>query len=186
MNVNRNNILLVGIVVEAFLSLIFFVWAYLKDIYFPLAPTMQEMEAAVLCVIPLIALNAILFGPLSQSLRILRPFVYLRDEIVKPLADELGPFSALVIACCAGVGEELFFRGLMQMELGILTTNILFALLHFGTAVRRFFLVALSYFVIGLYFSYVSIKYDSLWVPIVTHAIYDYLIIMFMRYYYKK
>lgn len=186
MPVHRKNIVVVGLLVEGFLATIFFVWMHLKGLSFPLVPSGAEILAGVLSVGPLLLLNGILFGVFTRVQGIFSPFLYLRDEIIKPLADELGPFSALLLACFAGVGEELFFRGMMQVELGVLVTNVLFAFLHFGTAVRKFFLVALVYFGIGLYFSHISIRFDSLWVPILAHACYDYLVIMFMKYFYKR
>ena len=186
MSVHRKNIVLVGLLVEGFLATIFFVWVHLKGLTFPLAPSKAEIFAGIVSVLPLLVLNGILFGVFAKIQGIFSPFLYLRDEIIKPLADELGPFSALLLACFAGFGEELFFRGMMQVEIGVLVTNFLFALLHFGTAVRKFFLVALVYFGIGLYFSFINLRFDSLWVPILTHAFYDYLVIMFMKYFYKR
>jgi membrane protease YdiL (CAAX protease family) len=36
----------------------------------------------------------------------------------------------VVVSCCAGVGEEILFRGAIQPHLGIIWTSILFVVLH--------------------------------------------------------
>ncbi len=133
---------------------------------------------------PLFAVNFLLFGPFFREVSAFEPFRHLRDNVVKPLADELNIFSAFFIAVFAGVGEELFFRGLVQEELGAIIAAVLFSFLHFGVAARRYLPVVIVYFFIGLYFSYLS--YDSLWVAIVTHITYDYFILLYMRYVYNK
>jgi len=49
-------------------------------------------------------------------------------NIVKPL--QLTFLEILFISICAGVGEELFFRGAIQPFLGIWLTSFLFVMLH--------------------------------------------------------
>ena len=48
--------------------------------------------------------------------------------LIKPL--KLDTTQIIFISICAGVGEELFFRGAIQPMLGIWMTAILFVLLH--------------------------------------------------------
>jgi membrane protease YdiL (CAAX protease family) len=50
------------------------------------------------------------------------------SQIIKPL--KLSIIEIIIISVCAGIGEELFFRGVLQPLLGIWTTSILFVLLH--------------------------------------------------------
>ena len=49
-------------------------------------------------------------------------------ELIKPL--KLSNSQIVFISICAGVGEELLFRGAIQPVLGIWITSILFVLLH--------------------------------------------------------
>lgn len=49
-------------------------------------------------------------------------------RLIKPL--QLSTLEIIFISICAGVGEELFFRGAIQPLLGIWMTSILFVLLH--------------------------------------------------------
>jgi len=48
--------------------------------------------------------------------------------LIKPI--DLNTSQIVFISICAGVGEELFFRGAIQPMLGIWMTSILFVLLH--------------------------------------------------------
>jgi hypothetical protein len=49
-------------------------------------------------------------------------------DLIKPLS--LSWMEIVFISICAGIGEELFFRGAIQPWLGIWTTAVLFVLLH--------------------------------------------------------
>jgi membrane protease YdiL (CAAX protease family) len=49
-------------------------------------------------------------------------------DIIQPL--NLNILEILFISVCAGVGEELFFRGAVQPLLGVWVTSFLFVLLH--------------------------------------------------------
>lgn len=49
-------------------------------------------------------------------------------DLIRPL--QLTTIEIFFISVCAGLGEEMFFRGLVQPALGIWTTSILFVLLH--------------------------------------------------------
>jgi membrane protease YdiL (CAAX protease family) len=50
------------------------------------------------------------------------------SKLIKPLKLNIG--QIIFISICAGVGEELLFRGAVQPMLGIWITSILFVLLH--------------------------------------------------------
>lgn len=50
------------------------------------------------------------------------------SSLIKPL--KLDITQIIFISICAGVGEELFFRGAIQPVLGVWMTAILFVLLH--------------------------------------------------------
>ena len=61
---------------------------------------------------------------LPQMTKIKRFFV----ELISPI--KLSKSQIVFISICAGVGEELLFRGAIQPVLGIWITSILFVLLH--------------------------------------------------------
>lgn len=108
-------------------------------------------------------------------------------QIKRFLIDVLGPclnvcrlYEIILLALLAGVSEELLFRGVLQpwfeqlwgLIAGIVVTNILFGLAHAITVTY-----AILAFLIGIYLS-ALLDIDeqrNLLIPILTHAIYDFL-----------
>lgn len=95
------------------------------------------------------------------------------------------PIRALILAFSAGLGEELFFRGLIQSGLaewigggagviaGLLIASVLFGALHFLTWL--YFALAVG---IGLFCGGLLILTGNLLVPITVHALYDFCVIL--------
>jgi len=91
------------------------------------------------------------------------------------------------IAALAGIGEELFFRGMIQMGLSaafgmsewlaIFLTSLLFGLAHAITPMY-FFLA----FVISLYLGVLFVHTDNLLIPIAVHALYDFFVFLYIRF----
>jgi uncharacterized protein len=185
MELNKARILTLSAIVEGALILIFCVWALNQDYTYRIMPTFDEFKYGFLWCIPLLIFNYILFGPLADKAFFLKDFKHFKKSVVKPIADELDYVSAFCVALAAGIGEELFFRGVIQTEFGIVVASVLFAVLHFGPALRSYYLIALIYLIFGFYFGYMRIYTESLWAPIITHGLYDYLALLYMRYIYK-
>lgn len=112
----------------------------------------------------------------------LRPFREIRRflvEMLGPLLASCRWYDLICLALLAGVCEELFFRGWLQVWLegwgpyvGLIGSNIVFGLAHCITA-----LYAIVAGTIGIY---LGLLFDAsgernLLVPIITHALYDYL-----------
>ncbi len=95
------------------------------------------------------------------------------------------PVSAVVaLSFAAGLGEELLFRGLLQplaasylpLSLAVVTTSVLFALLH---ALNRVYV--LFAFLMSVYLGAIFAATGSIVVPIVTHAIYDAVVLTHLQ-----
>ncbi len=84
------------------------------------------------------------------------------------------------IAVCAGLAEELLFRGVIQVKLGIVGASIIFGLLHFITP-AYFVIATIMGFYLGILFQY----YDSLLIPIQLHFIYDLGALIYLRYFFS-
>ena len=54
-------------------------------------------------------------------------------DLLKPLFAEIGALEVVVISLAAGIGEELFFRGALQPEVGLIPASLVFGVLHMGT-----------------------------------------------------
>ena len=106
----------------------------------------------------------------------------LSDDGVVKLLLRLRPSELLLISICAGVGEELLFRGWLmpwlaggsleagpwELGVGLIGSSIAFGLVHPITKLY-IFLAALM----GCYFGFLLILTGNLLVPIAAHAAYD-------------
>lgn len=77
---------------------------------------------------------------------------------------------AILVAVGAAVGEEVFFRGLLQRWIGVWGQAVLFGLAHlsYGTELQ-----VVVPFALGLFFGWLVKRGARLWLPIVAHFTYD-------------
>ncbi len=105
------------------------------------------------------------------------------DEQVVPLFAGCTVWEIATISILAGVGEEALFRGVIQTNLAgamgvvpaLLVTSVLFGLVHFVTSTY-----ALMAGAIGLYLGVISVWSGNLFVPMVVHALYDFVALMYL------
>lgn len=90
---------------------------------------------------------------------------------------KIGWGTALLVSVSAGVGEEIFFRGLLQRWLGWFGQAAVFGLAHFGSGYLVSFFAA---FGVGALFGFLRQRGWSLWALIVGHAVYDMTLFTFM------
>ena len=140
--------------------------------------TLYHIACAVL---PLIAVYFVLQAVPIASLRRIDRLV--RDVFQQHMAP-LSLWQLALIAALAGIGEELFFRGLLQMGLctfvdvwlAVLIASLVFGLAHSITP--TYVLLA---FVISLYLGFLFVYTGNLFIPIAIHALYDFFVFMFIR-----
>jgi membrane protease YdiL (CAAX protease family) len=139
------------------------------------------------CLPPLIALWAIVRLPLPPF----RRMIQVVDETVVPLFRSCGLQELAVISLLAGFGEEMLFRGVVQGSIGdwvgrwlgdpagvwvgIAAAALLFGLLHPITTTY-----AVLAGLIGLYLGWLVLASGNLLVPATTHAIYDFLALVYL------
>ncbi len=128
---------------------------------------------------PAILVGALWLPPLAHIAAVRR----IRDRILDRLAPMLAPPLAAThwtgmtgIAVCAGVGEELFFRGLLQSTLGTVPSAVVFGVFHALTLTYFLFATAM-----GLYFSLLLVWSGNLLLVIVAHAAYDVFALYLLR-----
>ena len=85
-----------------------------------------------------------------------------------------------LISILAGFAEELLFRGVIQVKLGIVGASIIFGLLHFITP--AYCVIAT---IMGFYLGFLFQYYESLLIPIQLHFIYDLGALVYLRYFVK-
>ncbi|HMO17150.1 MAG TPA: CPBP family intramembrane metalloprotease [Oligoflexia bacterium] len=190
-------LLLISLGFEGFLALAYVLNEYLEDrLYWPRFPTIRELVFGALLALLLFVFNAVLIrvsyyrkealkanstegANLALGWQSITDFV---DEYIFPLASRLNIWSALLIALAAGIGEELFFRGLLQPKIGIIAASFLFSLTHFVFELRKYWLLVVLYFLIGLLFGLIYELFDSLWVPVIFHVLYDFCALLYFRF----
>jgi len=88
-----------------------------------------------------------------------------------------------LIACAAGIGEEALFRGVIQSRMaiefapwaGVVIASLLFGLLHFLSLTYAIFAT-----LFGLYLGWLLLSFDNLLVPIITHGLYDFIVLAYL------
>lgn len=103
------------------------------------------------------------------------------DRLLAPMR-HLTALELFAISLCAGLGEELLFRGwlqgwligsmedasLLRVTLGVLVASVAFGLVHAMTP--TYFVLAT---LVGVYLGWLTVATQNLLVPIVAHALYD-------------
>ena len=116
-------------------------------------------------------------GPLRRLKQIL-------EEFIRPLFQSCTWFELALISLLAGLGEETLFRGVVQETLGawlgswsgLLLASVLFGLAHSVTPTY-----AILATLIGLYLGGLCLLTGNLLVVIVTHALYDFVVLALLR-----
>ena len=85
-----------------------------------------------------------------------------------------------LISILAGFAEELLFRGVIQVKLGIIVASIIFGFLHFITP--AYCIIAV---IMGLYIGILCHLYQSILVPVQLHFIYDFGALVYLKYFVK-
>jgi uncharacterized protein len=91
------------------------------------------------------------------------------DELAPRLVDGASSAVLLLVSLFSGVGEEVFFRGAVQQEFGLVVASILFGLVHVGPDRRYLFWTAwavLAGFLFGALYDFTG----GLLAPILAHA----------------
>lgn len=109
------------------------------------------------------------------------------DELLVPLFRHCTIADLALISLAAGIGEELFFRGLMQTAIsdaigteyqaviGLLLSSIAFGVCHWVTPTYA----ALAT-LIGVYFGWMYLATENLLVPMTAHALYDFVALLYL------
>ena len=150
-------------------------WVLGRPALVTIAPTVAGSALGIAATAPLVALL------LALRRSTLPPIVRLRAEVDRhllPLFRGCTRPQIVAIATAAGIGEEVLFRGLIQGILtdfggsaaGLLGAGVLFGLAHMIT--RTYAVLAA---LVGIYLGWLAIVGEGLWVPIVVHALYDFV-----------
>jgi len=143
---------------------------------------------------PLLA--ALLLGD-RLPLASLRRLSHLTASVVRQMFGGASLWQLAAVALAAGVGEELFFRGLVQAGIArffaawpglvsaaggsfgygmaIAVASALFGICHWLTTTY-----AVMAMLVGVYFGLLLMMTGSLWTPLIAHAAYDFLALAYL------
>ncbi len=120
--------------------------------------------------------------PMMRSLRAIA------DDLLYPLFKGLPLWQLLVIAIGAGVGEELLFRWCLQggirsliesqwlgISVSLIVASVVFGICHWLNF--TYFIFAL---LVGIYFGAIMELTDSVVAPMITHALYDFVALVYI------
>jgi len=148
----------------------------LKDLHWDWPVALWGAAAAVP---PLAALQIgrrLSFAPLQRLFEV-------SERLVQQMFAGYGLLSLALVSAAAGIGEEMLFRGLIQPVIGdhfgaivgLLAAAVAFGLAHPIT--KTYALVAAG---IGLYLGWLMVWQENLLAPIVTHAVYDFVALVWL------
>jgi hypothetical protein len=109
------------------------------------------------------------------------------DDLLVPLFSQTTVLQMAAISLTAGVGEEMFFRGLLQAAIsdwsggswgvwiGLLAASVIFGACHWITPTYAVLATG-----IGVYLGWLFLATDHLVAPIVAHALYDFVALVYL------
>ncbi len=175
MHIPRINFLTLIMLFEGALLPLSLLLSWLLDIPLTLSPGGLSILMGVLGTLPIWGL---LVWARSLRLSPVEEFFSWVDRNIVSLFRGATGWQIAVIALLAGLGEEMLFRGIIQQGLqgwlgpwpGLLLASFVFGAAHW---VSRTYMVFAC--LMGLYLGLLYWRTDNLLVPIIVHALYDFI-----------
>ncbi len=147
-----------------------------RQVSWQLLDVLRGLAATLPLVGGLLVLRQIRGGALDKLNRLV-------DEMLVPLFTGCNIFQLALISLLAGVGEELLFRGVLQPIFmvwwgtiaGLCIVSVVFGLLHSLTAAY-----AVLATIVGAYLGWLALATGNLLVPIIAHALYDFVALVYL------
>ena len=117
---------------------------------------------------------------MNKSLTLLVQLQQIVEEEVAPLFAQLTLPDILLASMASGLCEEVFFRGVLQPQLTLIPTSILFGLMHCPSLAMIPY--ALFTFVAGLFLGWLYDHTHCLWTPILAHFLSNLIVLLVFRY----
>ena len=142
-----------------------------------LTPTLAHCVTGVISGCILLAGNYVIVEYGSRYSSLLHTIKTLIETDVSPLFRHIDVWTMIFIAIISGVAEEIFFRGVVQSQIGIWLSSLVFGLAHIWkkTAILYGIYAAL----IGFVFGAMYIATGNLWVPILAHVVNNFVAIFY-------
>jgi len=118
----------------------------------------------------LAATATVLLGALTY--RLLPPLRKLADELAPHLVDPADRAGLILISAFSGISEEMFFRGAVQREFGLVLAALLFGALHIGPD-RRYLVWTAWALAAGLLYGVLFEATGGLLAPALAHGLHN-------------
>lgn len=124
---------------------------------------------------------SVLLGVLAAAVTVSAGLLtYRAVPLLRRLADELAPMlvdgtsrrDLVLLSVFSGIGEEVFFRGAVQPEFGIVIASLAFGLLHVGPD-RRFVIWTVWAVAAGFLFGALFIATGGIAAPVIAHTLHN-------------
>lgn len=136
----------------------------------------RSLLVGVVAALPPLCMIPLLESSLGQRLPGLRGLRQSITSVLAPLLGHMRLSEILVLSFLAGLSEEVFFRGVLQREIGLIPASLAFGLLH---------AVSLPYVlwatVVGCYLGWLVQLSENLWLPIMAHTVVDIVGMWYIR-----
>lgn len=156
-------------------------WARGLDLLAHLRATPYDLAIGVALMLALCLSLPFITSDWASRVLLLREMRGVWDDVLTPLGKSLSLEEIAAIAVLSGVSEEIFFRGVVQGEVGIVGASLLFGLLH---------PLNLSYVIwatsVGAAFGLLFQMTGSLLPPILCHGGYNFAALLYLRYWYQE
>lgn len=139
-------------------------------------PALVPLGVGVGAGLALAATLPLVTAPWARRVLVLRGLRRAWDSLESGLGPGLRLWEILVLALCSAVSEELFFRGVLQREIGIVAASTVFGLLHpLGFAYMLWAATA------GVGLGVLFVTTGSLLAPVAAHATYNLIALGYLR-----
>lgn len=154
------------------------VWARWRGVRIPFWIDVGSVGVALLATAGLLAVNFSLYFLGKRTGHPAPVHTFLESEVF-PLFRRASVADLLGVAALAGLGEELFFRGVLQDELGIWIASAIFGLPH-GPS-RELWPLAVWATGMGVFLGALYQASGNLFIPALAHALYDGAALLYVR-----
>jgi len=173
----RGFVLSTVIVIEAVLLGVAAIWCLVSNIDLLPMLTNARIEFFVFGALSGVLLSIV--GLVMTKVESFKAFNQLVYEIMGPLFAHSKIIDIALIAAASGFCEEVFYRGVLQTEFGIIIASLIFGLCHF--AGMQFYLYVIWAALAGYLFGLLFEISHSLWLPITAHAFSNFVSIIILR-----
>jgi membrane protease YdiL (CAAX protease family) len=139
-------------------------------------PSVGALIVGTACGLALAATLPLVTAPWARRMLVLRGLRRAWDSLESGLGPTLGAREVVVLALGSAVSEELFFRGVLQREVGVVAASAIFGLLHPLGVAYVLWAAAVGAGLGGLF-----VVTGSLAAPAAAHGIYNLLALVYLR-----